>query len=168
RLRPRADRHHRPARARIDPQRGLNRPQPGSNAVARITARTQQLPSCMSRRRLTSIAALAAAGLLGGVAALGGGALFGELGKDTTTTGVQTAATATPAAVASAALSINAIYRRSAPGVVQIVSTGQTGQSADPFFGTPFSTPGQQALGSGFVLDKEGHIVTNYHVVQGA
>ena len=26
----------------------------------------------------------------------------------------------------------------------------------------------QQALGSGFVIDKEGHIVTNYHVVEGA
>ena len=26
----------------------------------------------------------------------------------------------------------------------------------------------QQALGSGFVIDKAGHIVTNYHVVQGA
>ena len=25
-----------------------------------------------------------------------------------------------------------------------------------------------QALGSGFVLDKEGHIVTNYHVIDGA
>jgi len=123
----------------------------------------------MSRRRLTSIAALAAAGLLGGVAALGGVALLGDLGGATTTTVVQTAAVAaTPAAVASTALSINAIYKRSAPGVVQIVSTGQSAQNTDPFFGTPFSTPGQQALGSGFVLDKEGHIVTNYHVIQGA
>ena len=28
--------------------------------------------------------------------------------------------------------------------------------------------PQQRALGSGFVIDKAGHIVTNYHVVQGA
>jgi S1-C subfamily serine protease len=121
----------------------------------------------MSRSHLTSIAALAVAGLLGGGAALGGVALFGDLGGKTTTV-VQPAAQAAPAAVSSAALSINEIYRRSAPGVVQIVSTGKPTQQTDPFFGTPFSTPGQQALGSGFVLDKEGHIVTNYHVVQGA
>ena len=124
----------------------------------------------MSRTRLTSIAALAVAGLLGGGAALGGVALLGDLGGKTTTVVQASAAPAqvTPAAVSSASLSINEIYRRSAPGVVQIVSTGQATQASDPFFGTPFSTPGQQALGSGFVLDKEGHIVTNYHVVQGA
>ena len=121
----------------------------------------------MPRSRLTSIAALVAAGLLGGGAALGGAALFGNLGGETTTV-LQTTAAATPIAVSAATLSINEIYRRSAPGVVQIVSTGKASQQTDPFFGSPFSTPGQQALGSGFVLDKEGHIVTNYHVVQGA
>ena len=122
----------------------------------------------MSRSNLTSIAALAAAGLLGGGAALGGVALFGHLGKSTSTTVVQTVAQATPASASSSHLSINEIYRRSAPGVVQITSTTKPVQQTDPFFGTPFSTPGTQALGSGFVLDKEGHVVTNYHVVQGA
>src|SRR2546430_4081698 len=122
----------------------------------------------MSRPNLTSIAALAVAGLLGGGAALGGVAIFGDLGKKTSTTVVQTVAQGTPAASSTGRLSINEIYRRSAPGVVQIVSTGKSVQEADPFFGTPFSTPGTQALGSGFVLDKEGHIVTNYLVVQGA
>jgi S1-C subfamily serine protease len=123
----------------------------------------------MFHSRITSIAALAAAGLLGGGAALGGFALFGDLGG-TTTTVVQAAPTtqATPVVASRNTLSINEIYRRSAPGVVQIVSTGKTAQQTDPFFGTPFSNPGQEALGSGFVLDKEGHIVTNYHVVQGA
>ena len=60
-------------------------------------------------------------------------------------------------------LTVHQIYERSGPGVVQITSTtagaGQSGQ---------FQTPSQQALGSGFVLDKEGHIVTNYHVIEGA
>jgi S1-C subfamily serine protease len=122
----------------------------------------------MARSTLTSVAALAAAGLLGGGAALGVTAGLGDLGGSTTTV-VQAPIRATPASVTSAArLSINEIYRRSAPGVVQIVSTEKADQSTDPFFGTPFTQPGQQALGSGFVLDKEGHIVTNYHVVQGA
>ncbi|MEP6892734.1 MAG: trypsin-like peptidase domain-containing protein, partial [Gaiellaceae bacterium] len=106
-------------------------------------------------------------------AALGGAALFGKLGGETTTTVVQREVAATPTTQATASistLSINEIYRRSAPGVVQITSTSgaKTGTSTDPFFGTPFSSPSQQALGSGFVLDKAGHIVTNYHVVQGA
>jgi S1-C subfamily serine protease len=122
----------------------------------------------MSRPVITPIAALAAAGLLGGGAALGVAGAVGKLGGGTTTTVVQESARATPAAASSSGLSINEIYRRSAPGVVQIVSTEKTVQQTDPFFGTPFSQPGQQALGSGFVLDKEGHIVTNYHVVQGA
>src|SRR5206468_6241836 len=69
------------------------------------------------------------------------------------------------------ALSIYQIYKRAAPGVVQVTSTQVVHVPADPFFGNPFGLPQverQQALGSGFVIDKAGHIVTNYHVVQGA
>ena len=67
------------------------------------------------------------------------------------------------------ALSINDIYRRSAPGVVQVTSTTIVTVPADPFFGDLFpQQQQQQSLGSGFVVDKAGHVVTNYHVVQGA
>ena len=58
------------------------------------------------------------------------------------------------------------IYRHDAPGVVQITATSVT-QTSDPFSQQP-STQTEQSLGSGFVIDKTGHIVTNYHVVQGA
>ena len=70
----------------------------------------------------------------------------------------------------SASLSINDIYRRSAPGVVQVTSTSVVTVPADPFFGGRFfpEQQQQQSLGSGFVVDKAGHVVTNYHVVQGA
>src|SRR5205814_2560480 len=52
-------------------------------------------------------------------------------------------------------------------GVVQVTST-QVVRTNDPFnFGLP-ETQTQKALGSGFVMDKAGHIVTNYHVVAGA
>ena len=44
------------------------------------------------------------------------------------------------------------IYDRVSPGVVSIQVFSQSGAG----------------LGSGFVIDKEGHIVTNYHVVEGA
>jgi S1-C subfamily serine protease len=57
---------------------------------------------------------------------------------------------------------IGDIYRRSARGVVQVIATQVS--SENPFFG-PQET---SASGSGFVIDKAGHIITNYHVVEGA
>ncbi|WP_457638083.1 S1C family serine protease [Oceanithermus sp.] len=36
-----------------------------------------------------------------------------------------------------------------------------------PFFG-PYLEPPKKGTGSGFVIDKEGYILTNYHVVEGA
>ncbi|RDI75732.1 Trypsin-like serine proteases typically periplasmic [Gaiella occulta] len=114
------------------------------------------------------LAALAAAALLGGGAALGGAAAVGVFdGSSTTTVVEQTAAGSAVPAVATTGLSINQIYRRSGPGVVQITST-TPGSAQTDVFGQQFQAPPQQALGSGFVLDKEGHIVTNYHVIEGA
>ncbi len=77
-----------------------------------------------------------------------------------------------PAASGSSkGLTINQIYRRAAPGVVQVTATQIVSTPAvDPFFGSPFPPQARQteALGSGFVIDKAGHVVTNYHVVAGA
>jgi S1-C subfamily serine protease len=112
-----------------------------------------------------------AAALLGGGVALAGAAALGKLGEKTTVIREEMA----PASVAPAAFqsgereSINAIYRASAPGVVHIETTTRVAQQDDPYFGNPFGTAqSQRALGSGFVLDKAGHIVTNFHVVRGA
>jgi S1-C subfamily serine protease len=63
-------------------------------------------------------------------------------------------------------LSAEQIYRRDAPGVVVITDT-QT-QVVPPTFFTPGGTEKVGALGSGFVVDDRGDIVTNDHVVQGA
>jgi len=62
------------------------------------------------------------------------------------------------------------VYSRWAPGVVQITSTAIVNVPQDPFFGNTFAPQKeqQQSLGSGFVIDKAGHIVTNYHVIEGA
>ena len=104
--------------------------------------------------------------------ALAGAELTGIL-DDTETVQVPIAG---PAAVAPAdfargrRLSVNEIYRRSAPGVVQITTTSTVEVEPDPFL-NPFGFPEeqrQQALGSGFVIDTAGRIVTNFHVVQGA
>ena len=116
-------------------------------------------------------AGLAVASLLGGLVALGAVALTGDLGGGTTTV-VRTSPAPTAAAQVSDdndGLSVGEIYTRAAPGVVQITSTDTT--SADTPSLSPFSlpqAPAQQALGSGFVIDKAGHIVTNYHVIEGA
>jgi putative serine protease PepD len=59
-----------------------------------------------------------------------------------------------------------ALYKRDAPGVAVITAT-TTKQVAGSFF-TPPSTEKVQSLGSGFVIDTKGDIVTNDHVVAGA
>ena len=123
---------------------------------------------------LARAAGLVVAAVAGGAIALGGAGALGKLGNKTTT--VREVESASPPASAvfqqpsGDALSINEIYRRSAPGVVQVTSTSVVQTQADPF-SNPFALPEQQtqeSLGSGFVVDKAGHVITNYHVVQGA
>jgi len=53
------------------------------------------------------------------------------------------------------------VYRRNIPAVVNVTSRAMT---FDFFYGL---VP-QEGQGSGFVIDKEGHILTNYHVVADA
>jgi serine protease Do len=64
------------------------------------------------------------------------------------------------------------IYQRVNPSVVAIQVVGQAlATSVVPFFGDngqDLPQIPQQSLGSGFVWDKDGHIVTNNHVVEGA
>jgi S1-C subfamily serine protease len=60
------------------------------------------------------------------------------------------------------ALSVQEIYQHAGPGVLQVTSTSV--DSSDPFFGPQ----PRVSLGSGFVIDKDGYIVTNYHVIESA
>jgi putative serine protease PepD len=73
---------------------------------------------------------------------------------------------ATAASETSDNLTPAAIYKRDAPGVTVITAT-TTKQVAGSFF-TPPQTEKEQSLGSGFVIDTKGDIVTNDHVVAGA
>ena len=61
-------------------------------------------------------------------------------------------------AATSADTDLTALYARVRPSVVRI-TTGDT--STDPF------SRQSEGLGSGIVLDKDGRILTNYHVVRG-
>ena len=125
------------------------------------------------RLRLENAAGLVVAAVTGGGLALGGAALFGGVGGSTTTVNrvVQGVPSGIPVLSQSGkALTINQIYRRAAPGVVQVTATQVLSTPAiEPFFPSPLPQAQQtKALGSGFVIDKAGHVVTNYHVVAGA
>jgi len=110
--------------------------------------------------------------VVGGAISLVGASALGVGGRTTTVRQVEPALggsspTSFDTVKPGKALTINEIFRRDAPGVVQVTST-QVVRTSDPFnFGFP-QTQTQKALGSGFVMDKAGHIVTNYHVVAGA
>jgi S1-C subfamily serine protease len=123
-------------------------------------------------RALSSAAPLLIAAVVGGGVALAGAEVTGIFDDEPST--IETVEAPESSAPASFAdnqrLSINDIYRQSAPGVVQITTTTVQEAPPDPFL-NPFAFPEQQrqrALGSGFVIDKSGHIVTNSHVVEGA
>jgi S1-C subfamily serine protease len=127
-----------------------------------------------SRDAVLRGSALVGAGLVGAGLAVGLALAVGGLGKTTSTTVVRDVAVplrtvSTTFAARGDSLTVGEIYRESAPGVVQITATSVVSTPADPFL-KPFGPTVQQekALGSGFVIDKAGHIVTNYHVVAGA
>ncbi|HWC27206.1 MAG TPA: trypsin-like peptidase domain-containing protein, partial [Solirubrobacteraceae bacterium] len=69
----------------------------------------------------------------------------------TTTNGGREGAAASPRG-ASAAPDVSALYERVSPGVVSVET----------------QVAGQGGTGSGFVIDEDGHILTNYHVVEDA
>ncbi|MEA2170898.1 MAG: hypothetical protein QOF76_4198, partial [Solirubrobacteraceae bacterium] len=57
------------------------------------------------------------------------------------------------------------IYKRDAPGVA-FIRARTLGNETSPF--DPYATSSTESTGSGFVLDGEGRILTNAHVVDGA
>jgi S1-C subfamily serine protease len=64
---------------------------------------------------------------------------------------------------------VNQIYKSDGDGVAFIESEipAQESQSFSPF-GEPEAEGGGTATGSGFVIDGEGHVLTNNHVIEGA
>jgi S1-C subfamily serine protease len=130
----------------------------------------------VGRTRFLSLRAaeLLAVALAGGGLALGGAAAFGKLGEHTTVQQVlpppPTTATATtnPIATATNGLTPESIYKHDGPGVVQITATTVSQSQPDPNNFFPATPQTSQSLGSGFVIDRAGHIVTNFHVIQGA
>ena len=111
------------------------------------------------------------AGAAGAGIALALASAFGGL---STTTTVVKPSVETPTALRTSsttggkALTTAEIYERTAPGVVQVTTKSIVKSQGNPLFPGQSQSQVQEALGSGFVIDKQGHIVTNYHVVKGA
>jgi S1-C subfamily serine protease len=108
--------------------------------------------------RYKPIAVVLAAVALG--TGLGAG-VYAALDPGNTQTVIRETA-AEPVAATSTTNSVNSVYRATRDAVVEITVTG----AAEP---TPFGGEEQQrGQGSGFVIDEEGHVVTNQHVVDDA
>jgi S1-C subfamily serine protease len=108
-------------------------------------------------RLLAFIAGAVSVGAVVGVLAIAG--VVG--GSDTTIVRSQPTTTAPAPRSGDTAAAVSDVYARVSPGVVFVQANSGKGQ-------LPFPGGGRAASGSGFVIDNDGHIVTNDHVVEDA
>ncbi|MDQ2622464.1 MAG: trypsin-like peptidase domain-containing protein [Actinomycetota bacterium] len=121
-----------------------------------------------SASRATSLRSSILAAVIGGlvVAVLGFGAISaGLVGKNETVH--RTITNAAPASSNDGQGLVNEIYERDGSGVGFITASGVSSGSSSPF--DPYGqSQGGTATGSGFLIDGDGHMVTNNHVIDGA
>ena len=118
------------------------------------------------RRGTRMVAILLAAAVVGGIAGAAIGVLLAGNGSGPTEVQVSSPAQTGSPVSSGASLSPGAVYRSDAPGVVVITDTRT--RVIPPTFFTPSEKEKVGALGSGFVIDAKGDIVTNDHVVAGS
>ena len=113
----------------------------------------------MKRRSIRTAAAITLTALVG---AGEGVTAFALAGAGESTSPTRTALAGTPAAATEQGSTVNDVFESASASVVEISTSAAT--QGGPF---GFDQP-QSGVGSGFVYDEAGHIVTNYHVVEGA
>ena len=114
----------------------------------------------IAARRSAAVAAVLAAVAIGG----GAGAAVYERTAGESRTVTRTTVAASNVSNTSRPLTVGEIYRKNVKGVVEI-ETATTASQPTPFGA---GTQAASALGTGFVYDGNGDIVTNEHVVEGA
>src|SRR5215216_5780849 len=126
--------------------------------------------STVKRIASTSVGAAVIGGLIVvvfGVIAIAAGWIHSS-GNGTTTAALAPAPVPQPASqhTSGKGLTVNEIYKQDSPGgaFVQAQQKPQSPSLLNPFGGGGGGT----ASGSGFVIDHEGHVLTNAHVVEGA
>ncbi len=118
--------------------------------------------------RFTRLIPVVAGALAGGVIALVVASGSGSHSSSTTTITQTSRGFAVPTSLAgttSRGLTINQIYKKDSPGVVDIVETSTTSGGGSPFGGGTQQTQGE---GAGVVYDTNGDILTDEHVVANA
>jgi putative serine protease PepD len=108
-------------------------------------------------RLLAFVAGAVSVGAVIGVLAIAG--VVG--GSDTTIVRSQPTPSAPAPRSGDSTAAVSDVYARVSPGVVFVQANSGKGQ-------LPFPGGGRAASGSGFVIDDDGHIVTNDHVVEDA
>lgn len=121
-----------------------------------------------TRTARTAAVAMAAAAIgAGAVIAVDGGA---DEPVTSTAAAAATAAPSTSVSLTAGQTDFSDIYASRSAGIVSILaaSGGGQGDSASPFSPESPQGGGGTAQGSGVVIDADGHILTNEHVVSGA
>ena len=118
------------------------------------------MPTLFKNPRTKLAAAMTSAALIG---AGGVAVVYAAFGDGGTTVVRQVTVNSAEPTANSTTSSINDIYKNSYKSVVEITVSSAANSSE---FGGNGGT--QQAQGSGFVYDDQGHVITNQHVVDGA
>jgi putative serine protease PepD len=116
------------------------------------------MPSLFRNPRTKLAAAVTSAALIG---AGGVAAVYTAFGDGGTTVVRQVTVSSAEPAASSSTSSIGDVYKSSYKSVVEVTVSS----AASDAFGNGGT---QQAQGSGFVYDDQGHVITNQHVVDGA
>ncbi len=120
----------------------------------------------MLKRVIAPVAALLAAGVVGGLASVAAWEAVDTKPASAPAAATTTTASGDPASTTESQTSIGAVVKQTLPSVVEVrVEGGAQSDDSEPF---PIPDPSPRVgLGSGWVFD-ETHVVTNQHVVAGA